>query len=410
MGKNIYRNNQNLIYQENSKYKNTNLIITLLFIASIPHAIYILFAAYPQFLKILSSGLLWISLLLSIENMIIYKKSHHRIIGKLIFFLLLISVLQFFRFFLYGGYTNFLTTMTNPYYGLCILTPIIFYSLQSFSILKRIFKFSIYLIVISILFAKSNYYLLYMAPILVYYIYNKNFKVLLITLFSIFFIIKDAIIPNTDTEDTQRALLIILAYSSLVIVAFLFKKYARLITSIIAIISIVTPILLFSFSIYTKTSVFQYVNEIDNEQLNKDTRTFLYEELLTDLNKQDSFIQGFGISNGYYSPFFSESVNNRRDVNEVTFLHLLMRGGLIWLLLYMIIIIYSIFYSIKNSNNNLCLGASIMLSGYFFSSFIIDSNSVNFIHIIIWFLIVICNSPIYNNLSNIEISKILNSK
>lgn len=64
-------------------------------------------------------------------------------------------------------------------------------------------------------------------------------------------------------------------------------------------------------------------------------------------------------------------------------------------------------YSIKKSKNNLCLGGSIMLSGYFFSSFIIDTNSINFIHVIIWFLIAICTSSKFNNLSNIEIIKLI---
>ena len=373
----------------NIGYKHNKLILILLFISSIPHAIFLLYSIYPSPLKVLTSSFLWISFILSVNNMVIHIHFYNRIIDKL--------------------ESSLITTLTNPYYGLCLLTPIIYFSLQSLSSLKRIYVWSLFLVTISTFCFKSNYYILYLSTILVYslYIRKYKYKVLCLILLSIIFIIKDALIPNPYTGDTQRALLIIFAYACMTFSIFIFKKKFIYVAKVISILSIIIPISLFINSIKEGVSPFSYLTELNNKEMNTDNRTFLYEEVLTDLNKNNSFIQGFGISNGYYSPYFSNSIKEKRDVNEVTLLHFLFRAGIVWLILYLIIISYAIIYSIRNSNNYLCLGATIMLSGYFFSSFIIDTNSINFIHVIIWFLIAICTSPKFNNLSNIEIIKLL---
>ena len=66
MGKIDSRNKVNI------KYKNNKLILILLFISSISHAVYSLYSVYPSPLKIITSGLLWVSFILSINNMFIH--------------------------------------------------------------------------------------------------------------------------------------------------------------------------------------------------------------------------------------------------------------------------------------------------------------------------------------------------
>ena len=383
----------------------------MLFLSSIPHAIYILYSIYPTPFKIFTSSLLWLSFILSIKNITYHFKpnNHFRLIEINILFLILLSTLQFIRYFIYGGESTLMTTLMNPYYGLCLLTPVLYFSLQSYALIKLIYKYSIILILISSASFNSNYYILYITPFLIYTSYTTKYKVSvhLLFLLSIALIIKDAIIPDKFTGDTQRALLIISAYSLITLSIFFLKRYCKFIAKIIIGLSLIIPISLCIYAIKTQNSPFIYLSELQNEEIGRDNRTFLYDEVLRDLSKNDCIINGFGISNGYYSPYFSQTIKDKRDVNEVTILHFLFRGGLIWVLLYLSIIIYAILYSLRKSKNNLCLGGSIMLSGYFFSSFIIDTNSINFIHVIVWFYIAICSSPKFTKLSNCDIIKLL---
>lgn len=384
-----------------------HLIYILLFISSIPHAIWILFSIYPQSVKIVSSSTLWIALILILKNAFQYRTQKSRLINWFIIGLLTITALQFFRYFAIDDTTKILTVLTNPINGLCLCIPILFYVCRSLYSLKCIYKYGVILICISIISLQSNYYILYLSPIIIHYsLHLKKHKIFIycILSFSSLFIIRDAFIPNEVTGDTQRAIIIILCYAIIVFIASLYKRFYKLTAICVACVSIILPISLFVYSITTQESVFARINDVKDEKMGVDTRTFLYMELLTDLNQKDAFVEGLGIANGYDSPYFNSKT---RDVNEVHFLHFLFRGGGLWLSLYMIIIIYSIFYAITHSRNYLCLGGSIILSGYFLAGFICDINGFNFIHVIIFFYITACSSHKWTKLSNSDILKLM---
>ncbi|EGF53874.1 conserved domain protein [Bacteroides fluxus YIT 12057] len=407
MGKTIF--NHNSIKREfNRRYNNIQFIHMLLFVSSIPHAIWILFSIYSQPIKILSSGSLWIALILILKNSFLYKRKHYRLIDRLILCLLIITGLQFIRFIIFDNMENTLTVLTNPINGLCLCIPLLYYIYNYSFTLKYVYRCGLILICISSICFQGNYYVLYLSPIIIQYsLHTKKKRIFIycILLLSLLFIIKDAFIPNELTGDTQRAFIIILIYAIIVIIAKLYKKYYRLIALCVACISITLPISLFSYSIATKESIFTRINDMENEKIGVDTRTFLYTELLTDLNQKKAFWEGLGIAQGYNSFYFFK--NKTRDVNEVHFLHLLFRGGSLWLFFYMAIIIYSIFYAIKFSKNYLCLGGSIMLSGYFLAGFICDINGFNFIHVIIFFFIAACSSNKWTQLSNSNVLRLI---
>lgn len=403
MGAIIQRNHS----MKKRKYKNIKSIFVLLFLSSIPYTVWLLFFLFPQYIKVISSGCLWLAIIFSLKNIYIHINQSRRFIDYMVLCLLLITFLQFIRFYIWGGVVNWLTVLTNPIHVLCLMPPILYYNCQSLQSYKYIYKYSIILIGISILCLHSNYYLLYLSPIFFYYsLYNKKYRKIIysIIILSFLLILKDSFIPNQKTGDTQRALIIISGYAILVFIATKTRKYYKKIAIYTVCISIILPLTLLAYSITTKISVFTYANEIKNENLGGDTRSFLYTELLNDITKKDKFIEGFGISNGYYSPYFD---NKNRDVNEVSFLHYLLRGGALWIFIYWTVIIYAIIYTIHYSKNYLCLGGSIILAGYFLASFIIDINGFNFIHVIIWFFITICSSPQWTQQSNADIYKLI---
>ena len=117
----------------------------------------------------------------------------------------------------------------------------------------------------------------------------------------------------------------------------------------------------------------KYYNEINNnEDLTRDTRTFLYEEILEDMQGND-LIYGRGALGKYYSPFF-ESWNKSfdggdsefRSVNEVGYLQIILKGGTLLLILYLLILIPAAYLGIFKSNNIIAKMSGLLILSYLF--------------------------------------------
>lgn len=385
----------------------THSIFFILFVSSIFYSVWTLFSSFPQAAKVASSLCIWIALILTVMkkwNMIMDFR-RYKYVDFLVLMLCIITVIQIIRFFLFGGSANALSVFTNPSHLLGLLPPIVYYACKSQMAYYWIRKYSICLVIISAVFMHSDYCLLYVVPFLLYDFYgsNKQYLIIIVAIVGVMFVIRDGFIPSKEYEDTQRALLIVLFYS-IICLAYFYLHFPKLFVWAVCMCSIIIPIALFCYSIMTGISIFSYMENIQDDNLNVDTRTFLYREILYDLSNGNDWLMGKGISNGYESTFFD---NKNRNVVEVYFLQLLFRGGAIWLLTFMCTIIISIIYALKNSRNILCTSAAIMLSGFFFAGFVIDANGFKFFHVIIYFYIVMCTSKRWNQYSDKKIAELL---
>jgi len=93
----------------------------------------------------------------------------------------------------------------------------------------------------------------------------------------------------------------------------------------------------------------------DNPQLVADTRSFLYKELISDMDIKE-LIVGRGIMGTYYSPYFDYTRKHGlggdfyiRIVNEIGYLHMILKGGIIMLVLNVAILLP---VSIKGLSDN----------------------------------------------------------
>ena len=186
------------------------------------------------------------------------------------------------------------------------------------------------------------------------------------------------------------------------ILAFLLYKYSnKKITFITSLIIIILPWILFWYSIYTGTSIFETLsNDVtDDNGLNVDTRTFLYEEVFSDLSPQSllTFLFGKGAIAYYDSSFFSTF--HRLGV-EIPILQWLLQAGLIYVILFTIISICAVINLYKFGNSKFCIISSILIASYYFNCFVSNLNGCNISIMAFWFLVYLSNNKRMMNIDD----------
>ena len=115
----------------------------------------------------------------------------------------------------------------------------------------------------------------------------------------------------------------------------------------------------------------KYYNEINNNDvLTRDTRTFLYEEIFEELQGTDLAF-GRGATGKYYSAYFDHwnktnegGDSEFRSVNEVGYLQIILKGGTLLLILYLLILIPAAYLGIFKSNNIIAKMSGLLILSY----------------------------------------------
>lgn len=126
--------------------------------------------------------------------------------------------------------------------------------------------------------------------------------------------------------------------------------------------------------------------------------------LLNDLNENPlRWIFGKGINGSYYCPGFTES--GYRNIIETGFLQIVLRIGLLGLLSYLIVVIYTV----KNSiNGNVFIrSASYYIIIYSIQTVYAGVPAFDLGWVLFWILISICNNRKFRDLTDNEIKQIL---
>lgn len=146
-----------------------------------------------------------------------------------------------------------------------------------------------------------------------------------------------------------------------------------------------------------------------SEDLTDDTRTFLYAELLSDLKETDKLFFGKGPMGTYYSEYFynNEGDNYIRHDVEVGVLSYLLRGGIVYLLLIFIFIVFAIYNGIKFSNSRYIISLALMLSTFLLYSFIENIPDYSFYFSSVWIILGICISRKFLLLEDNQIENLI---
>jgi len=148
------------------------------------------------------------------------------------------------------------------------------------------------------------------------------------------------------------------------------------------------------------------IEKTENKDLATDTRTFLYREMALDLTKNDSWIWGKGAYAHYYSAWFGDRLNGRfgRIGSEVPFLNFLMHGGLVYVFFYFFLILYAIYKGLWKSNNRFVQCIAVVITGWFFCSFVCDLTGGRYYHMLLFMLLGCCLSERFLKMNDDEIA------
>ena len=145
-----------------------------------------------------------------------------------------------------------------------------------------------------------------------------------------------------------------------------------------------------------------------------DSRTFLYFEFSEDFFRHNSWLFGKGILGSYYSETMDIAMSNgeysdfkNRIGIETGFLQYILKGGLLYLISYMLLLIFAIFNALKYSKNDFLKIAALILAGRFFISTISEYPCFDLKNIVVWILIGLCINKKTLNLSNDDVKKII---
>ena len=139
------------------------------------------------------------------------------------------------------------------------------------------------------------------------------------------------------------------------------------------------------------------------ENLQADTRTFLYVEVFQDLDMNKAFLFGKGVNAGYLSESF-QTLN--RTIVEVGFLQILLKSGIVGFLLYMTMIVSAIFKAMNSSKNKFMGYLALLLLGYVLMFFIENILAFNMLNVMIWIVIGMCHSQELREMSDEEIKNL----
>ena len=162
---------------------------------------------------------------------------------------------------------------------------------------------------------------------------------------------------------------------------------------IIAIIAFPFVIMLSGFQIF---EYFSSMSDVEIGATNTvDTRSFIYNEVPADLEKNNAIVFGKGALGKYYSPYFAQGFQNADNENrlnvEVGILSMMLKGGLVNVLLNLSLLLFALIASFK-SRNKFTQRLSILVLCHFLSVFIADIPQYSMVNYSYWIVIGTCIS------------------
>lgn len=199
----------------------------------------------------------------------------------------------------------------------------------------------------------------------------------------------------------ERSILGMEALCILGLFFFLIFQYKTRLLKVVKLYSCVAPILgvtLTTVNLVTGDSIFTILENKygDKSSMVQDTRTFLFRELNEDLTNTDSWLYGKGIFGTYYSQVMHNALihknysdNENRLGTECGHLWLLLKGGILYAILY-ILLFYVAILKGNRSNNVFLIFLSFIMANRLLMMFISFTPSFDLLNIMIWLFMSFC--------------------
>lgn len=317
--------------------------------------------------------ILFIRLLLNHEGYSISSCFFHPFFlpGLLVFLLIMLDTYHIFSIVKYIPKLFFIATILAPFFFDAAIIALTFYIFLTF------------------LFSDMVW-----APL------SKKRKIMII-LISALFIYKNSII------DDNRFILfmVLLLFISHICICY-FKRIIKYLWLMFVTLPLIFSILLFCYNI----SLFSIkTTNSSNPNLYNDTRTFLFYEVTESLIHNNILLTGAGL-NGKIPSVLGNEIDptidklGRRSFIEVNYLDIMRRGGAIYLIMYLILIIYPS-YKALHANNNFMLHVSFFLATICVGSLIELPHGLKPNTIIIMICIALCTNSRLIKINNKRMKK-----
>ncbi len=400
-------------------FNRTKLSLAFIFIATGIRSFWGLFFMCPTSIKIIFSGLIYLSLIIFPFNAVRNSKKQF---GKITYsILILMQVLLVFAV-IRGLFDNGSAIPGNKYislffneYTLLLFFPPFFTFLASKDELWNYLKdlYFIYLVygIICVFFLKWDPLTMsiFLIPIFLPQFERKRKLLIYINIIAVFyagFIVGD------------RKFIVLLFFCILAYYVYTNSVVNKLV-KVIALISVMLPLLLLAYSLISGVSPFELATEQsiknkfnDSKDFSADSRTFLYVELAQDLTETNSWLFGKGPIGSYYSYMMEQYAksgdwadSSNRISNEVTFLSFLLKGGLVYVLCCFFLFIFAIIKSSFRAKNKFVQSLSIILCGIYVNSFMGDMAGCSLLQVLIWLIVGTCLSSKWINYTDLEIEE-----
>ena len=356
-----------------------------------------------------------------------FKNTNSKVAATIILLLFYYGIFLIFRSLLYDDnkavFGNPITTLFgNTQVGAIVflLPLIVVFSMRKeilnelYQILKIILAISILVSIYKIIIFDINSFnflliLQCISFLYLYFPYIKNKRFLNLIIFGTVLMLILLYING------ERALFLSILFS---VLSFLIVKFikSKSIIKLYVTLLIVVSCLILIYGLYYKVSIFEVIKLYfsDDNDIAVDSRTFLYFEFSEDFFRHNSWLFGKGILGSYYSETMDIAMSNgeysdfkNRIGIETGFLQYILKGGLLYLISYMLLLIFAIFNAFKYSKNDFLKIAALILAGRFFISTISEYPCFDLKNIVVWILIGLCINKKTLNLSNDDVKKII---
>jgi hypothetical protein len=138
-----------------------------------------------------------------------------------------------------------------------------------------------------------------------------------------------------------------------------------------------------------------------------DTRTGVEIFFYNDMKTKD-WIFGRGINGEYYCPGIDSDETDYRSYIETGYLQIILKGGLISLVLYLLMAVPALFLGFFNSQNMLARASALWIFIALISLYPTSVDSFSLQYMLVWISIAVCYSKKIRNLTDSDIISLLN--
>ncbi len=297
---------------------------------------------------------------------------------------------------------SYLTLIANIYFASSFLVPLTFYFATNIKNILRVNLFykkyniviiftSLFLIYFSTTYFSTSTSIFWVGLFAISVIHYYSTKDKIIFTLSLVFIFLAAVWSGSRAMMLRLPLILILILSNV----HFPKRYAPVFFKLLF-TSLLIPLYIVGYSLIVGVSPFQKLaSNYENEPGDtRDTRTFLYTEVLSDLNSTNDLFFGRGADGTYYSSFFADlnTDSGERPSVEVGVLAMMVKGGICMVIFHLLFFGLAIYYALFKSNNLFVKNLGIILIVHVIFLFIEEFYSFNLNNFFCYFIAGICLS------------------